>query len=219
MKLLALDSATSAPSIALLRDGAIRLERLDGARGRDEQLVPEIAALLEREGIALASLDRLAVTIGPGRFTGLRAGLAAMRGLALASGLKLVGVTTLEAVAEAARGSLEPDESLLAAIDSRRAEPFLQVFAPDGSARGEPFAAPIERIAALAPAGRLALAGERTDEIARALAHAGRAARTLPLGCDAAAVATLGARAAPPDRAPSPFYLHPPSVTPARVRA
>jgi len=219
MNLLALDSATANPSIALVAGGRTRLVRLEGARGRDERLVPEIAALLDAAGIGLDALGRLGVTVGPGRFTGLRAGLAAMRGLALATGLELVGVTTLAAVAEAARGRLAAGETLLATIDSRRAEAFAQLFAPDGRARGEPFTGDPDALARAAPAGPLALAGERVPEIEAAFARAGRATRSLGTSCDAAAVAALAGRAPAPAASPSPFYLHPPATTaPAAAR-
>ena len=98
MLILALDSATAGVSLALWRDGAVLASDAADA-GRSDALPAAVAALMARAGLGLAALDRLAVTIGPGRFTGLRAGLAFMRGLALALDRPLIGLTTLEALA------------------------------------------------------------------------------------------------------------------------
>ncbi len=100
MRILALDTATSACSAALWHDGRVcarRLVRME--RGQSEALMPMVLDVLAEAGCGFSQLDLLAVTVGPGAFTGLRIGLAAARGMALASGIPCLGVTTLEAVA------------------------------------------------------------------------------------------------------------------------
>ena len=100
MRLLALDTATSACSAALWQDGTVLARHLQPmARGQSEALLPMVAAVMAEAGLAFADLDLLAVTVGPGTFTGIRIGLAAARGLALATGLPLAGIATTEAVA------------------------------------------------------------------------------------------------------------------------
>ena len=215
MRILALDTATGAPSIALDADDGLPVRVVRLAVGRDDGLVPALGATLAASGLGFADLDRLAVAVGPGRFTGLRAGLAAMRGLALATGLPLVGVTTLEAIAAAARAGAA--ETVVAVVDSLRAEAFVQAFRA-GAALGPAFACRPDALAErLAETGSLVLAGERLDEVAAALAAAGRAVRMAP-GFDAGAVAALASGRAPEDAPPAPFYLHPPATTKPRAR-
>jgi tRNA threonylcarbamoyladenosine biosynthesis protein TsaB len=123
MRLLAFDTATAATSVALA-DGTSTLERRDdpppGARPRHTaRLMPLITELLEEAGWSWGELDRIAVGLGPGTFTGLRIGVSSARALAQARGLELVGVSTLESL------SLNGEaDTVCAAIDARRGEVF-----------------------------------------------------------------------------------------------
>lgn len=99
MKILAVETATSCQSVAVL-DGARVLARSDeeAAGSQARLLIPTIDRLLKASGLALSSLEGLAVSIGPGSFTGLRVGLATMMGLRATTGLPLAAVPTLEAM-------------------------------------------------------------------------------------------------------------------------
>jgi tRNA threonylcarbamoyladenosine biosynthesis protein TsaB len=100
MKLLAVDTALGACSVAILDHQTVLAHHfVPMARGHAEALAPMVQDAMA--GIAFASLDRLAVTTGPGTFTGQRVGLAFMRGLRIALRKPLIGVTTLEAIAAA----------------------------------------------------------------------------------------------------------------------
>ncbi|MCB2100253.1 MAG: tRNA (adenosine(37)-N6)-threonylcarbamoyltransferase complex dimerization subunit type 1 TsaB, partial [Rhodobacterales bacterium] len=108
--LLALDSATGACSAAVRAGGALVAHRFQAmARGQAEALMPMAAEVLAEAGLTATDLDGVAVTRGPGAFTGLRIGLSAARGLALAAGVPCLGVTTFQALAEAV-----PDAELAA---------------------------------------------------------------------------------------------------------
>jgi tRNA threonylcarbamoyladenosine biosynthesis protein TsaB len=97
---LALDTTTRAGSMALLRGGTLVAQRVgDAARTHGERLPGEIAALLADAGATLADVDLYAVAAGPGSFTGLRVGIAAIQGLALAQGRRVVPVSALDALA------------------------------------------------------------------------------------------------------------------------
>ena len=132
MRILAFDTATPATTVALSGvDNVIftaRHDPLPGERpGHATQLLPLVARVLERAGVGWAEVDRIAVGIGPGTFTGLRIGIATARAVARARGIPLVGVSTLQSLAMARPG---PDaapavlDTLLAVLDARRGEVF-----------------------------------------------------------------------------------------------
>src|SRR5512147_2979822 len=120
MRLLAIDTALAACSAAVFDfdKGIIASETLPMVRGHAEALVPLIGRVVETAGIDYSALDRIAVTVGPGSFTGLRVGVAAARGIALATGKPVVGITTLEALA-APYLAADPATPVAAAIDGR----------------------------------------------------------------------------------------------------
>jgi tRNA threonylcarbamoyladenosine biosynthesis protein TsaB len=139
--ILALDAAGAACSAALWRDGRVVASRFEPMRrGHAERLVPMIDAVMADGAAAYAELDRLAVTLGPGGFTGVRIGLATARGLALATGRPLVGVSNFLVLAAAATAEVPPDGSLVVAIDAKRRDFYLQVFAADLRPCAEPCA-------------------------------------------------------------------------------
>ena len=222
MKLLALDTASAACSVVLLADGdivAAREKAMD--RGHAEALVPMVAAVLADARAAcpggFADLDAIAVTVGPGAFTGVRIGLATAAAMAAAAGLPVIGLTTLEVVAAAQPEGAAP---LLIALDSKRADVYAQLFR--GPADG-PLAAPRAilpaAIPALLPAGPLALAGDGAAPVAAALRAAGRSFTALPgPGRPQAPVlarlaAARAARDGLPGDPPRPLYLRAPDVT------
>src|SRR5271155_2637574 len=103
MKTLAVDTALGACSVAITSDGATLAHHwVPMPRGHAEALAPMVERAMADAGVAFADLDRLAVTTGPGTFTGQRVGLAFMRGLRIALGKPLIGLTTLEVMAAAA---------------------------------------------------------------------------------------------------------------------
>lgn len=128
MLLLALETATPVCAVALLRDDHVEIDLLlDRPRAHAENLVPMVRDALRYAGAELADLDAIAVSMGPGSYTGLRIGVSTAKGLALAGGTRLVGVPTLEALAAGA-GAHAPDELLLATLPSRRHEVFAAAY-------------------------------------------------------------------------------------------
>jgi tRNA threonylcarbamoyladenosine biosynthesis protein TsaB len=121
MLVLAIDTALEACSAAVFDSGDETIVASDSqfmARGHAEALMPLIAAVMEQAAISFAALDRIAVTVGPGSFTGLRVGIAAARGIALATRKPVVGITTLAALA-APYIATDPTIPIAAAIDGR----------------------------------------------------------------------------------------------------
>ena len=216
MRILAIECATVRCSAAVWQDGAVRAHAAsDAPHGATELLVPMLSRVMVESGIDLAEMDRLAITVGPGHFTGLRAGLAVARGLVLATGIAAVAVTTLEAVAAATDPAGRRGRHVLAAIDSKRAEPYLQVFDAAVNPVSEPVACvPDAFVAAANRYPRLLVAGDAGAPLADALHRAGLDIELAPgpLQPDAAVVAALAAERAVVDGKLRPFYLHPPAV-------
>jgi tRNA threonylcarbamoyladenosine biosynthesis protein TsaB len=213
MKILALDSATSACSVALWQDGRLLAHRFaEMARGQSEVLVPMVAEVMAETEADFADLDLLAVTVGPGAFTGIRIGLSTARALALAAGKKLAGIATAEAVAAAVPESERQGRTVLVVLDSRRDELWVQAFSATLEPLGEVAALTPEQVAAL-ELGPLVLAGDARDLVAPLLQGATLASSAgAP---DAARVAELAARRWAEGSAlpPEPLYLRPADVT------
>ena len=214
---LGLDSAGNACSAALVGEGGVLARRFAAMeRGQAEALLPMVAAVLAEAGRALASLDLIAVTTGPGAFTGLRIGLAAARGLALASGVPLMGITSFAAVAAQVTPAERAGRSLAVALDSKRAELYLQSFDAAGEILTEGALVVEADWPSAVPAGPLLLAGDGAPRLKAALG--GRDLRLAAGGglADAAAVAGLAAaRWRPGSRPPPPrpLYLRAPDTT------
>ena len=101
-------------------------------RGHAEAVMPLIARVMDAARCEFVELDRIAVTVGPGSFTGLRVGISAARGIALAAGKPAIGLSTLSALA-APHVAARTDDTIIAAIDARNEQVYFQVFAPSGA--------------------------------------------------------------------------------------
>jgi len=223
--ILALDCSASACSAALWRRGALAAREFAAmGRGQAEALMPMVETVMEAGGAGYRDLDLVAVTVGPGSFTGLRIGLAAARGLALAAGVPVLGVTSFAAIAAAVPAAAGP-EPLAVAIDDRRGGVYWQEFDAARRPVGEARAVAADDLAGFVAArlrGRsLRLAGDGAKSVRAALGSDAPAALTGPEAPpDAAAVAGLAAALAvdflagrPVGLPPVPLYLRPPDVS------
>jgi tRNA threonylcarbamoyladenosine biosynthesis protein TsaB len=211
MLLLAIDTALDACAAAVLDTGTSKLIAVESQamkRGHAEALMPLIGRVMQQASLPFAALDRIAVTTGPGSFTGLRVGLSAARGLALAAGKPAVGLTTLSAYA-APIVSDSGEDPVISAIDARHDQVYFQVVSGNGSSLVRPRVGKIEEALAASRFGAPHLVGNA----ARILADRWPKDAAAPVKVDAqpapdiAWVAWLGA-AVSPDTAPArPFYL------------
>ena len=211
MKVLAFDCSGQGCSAALTAGARLLGQRrATPERGQAQLLLPMIAALLDECGLGWPELELIGVTVGPGSFTGLRIGLAAARGFALAAGLPVCGVSSLEALAAAVPPSERQGRTVVAVVDSKRAELFAQAFGDDLRPLAEPACLAAEAVAALA-AGPVLAVGDGVCRIPP-LPH-GSLAR--PTAVDAAVIAALAVTRFTQGRslAPVPLYLRPPDVT------
>jgi len=145
-------------------------------RGQAEALMPMVAEVMHEAQLDFSALDLIAVTIGPGSFTGLRTGLAAARGLALARSLPLIGVTTTESIALAAWRQMAPGDlrPVIVVLNSRRKDLYVQEFAVDLTPVGRPFTAVPEAVAGMALDRGALLAGDATDQVMDSVTAASR---------------------------------------------
>lgn len=213
--ILALDSSGAACSVAVLRGDAVAGHRQAAmARGHAEALMVMVVEAMQAAGIGFAALERVAVTVGPGSFTGLRIGLATARGIGLAASRPVVGVTTFAAVAEGLAEAERAGCHLLVVIDSKRTELFAQRFDPELRESGPPLVLAPALLAAAPLPARLLVAGDGARLLRTYLAASGRdvvfAERCGPP--DAVAVARLAARPGATLLPARPLYLHAPEA-------
>jgi tRNA threonylcarbamoyl adenosine modification protein YeaZ len=169
MRVLAIDTALEACSAAVLdtEQGKVASESAPMVRGHAEALMPLIGRVMKQADMPFSALDRVAVTVGPGSFTGLRVGIAAARGIALAAGKPALGLTTLAAYA-APHIAEDAEVGVVAAIDARHDHVYLQVFAPGGHALAPPRIASIAEAVQAAANGPLRIVGTGAGMLAAA---------------------------------------------------
>ncbi|TIT24522.1 MAG: tRNA (adenosine(37)-N6)-threonylcarbamoyltransferase complex dimerization subunit type 1 TsaB [Mesorhizobium sp.] len=207
MKLLAIDCAANLCA-ACVYDAAAGKELgrsvLDLGKGHAEHLMGVIEGALKAAGTDFSGLGAIAVSTGPGSFTGLRVGVSAARGLALALKIPAIGVTTLEALAAQARVTF-PGRAVLAALDAGREEIHAALYDERSVLIYGPAVTTLSQAAAIAVDCSAVLAGTATSQIA---ASVGRAFDTGPIGAtaDIAVYAQL-ATAKDDGEKPKPLYL------------
>ena len=212
--ILAIDTATNACSAAISVDDTILASCYqEMIRGHAEHLVPMVRTIAEEADCALKTIDLVAVTIGPGAFTGLRVGLAAARGFALSAGVPCLGVTTLEVIAAAI---VNISSSLMVVLNSKRDDVYCQIFDPDGNARTKPAIVMPTQLSEIARGhisgnSPLVLAGNAASDASEHLVRAGIQTEIFPYQYpEASILAKLAASRwsqGDPVVRPAPMYL------------
>lgn len=216
MKLLAVDTAADLCAACVLdteRQAETGRAVLALAKGHAEHVMGVVADALKAAGTDFGSLGRIGVAVGPGSFTGLRVGVSAARGFAMALGIPVVGVTTLEAIADEARQAFA-GRAVVAVIGNRPEALYVQPFAADGLPAGEPALGTAQDIAREAANARAVLCGNGV----RFVAEAAPAGATFDIAgtsatADIATYARLAAARAPGGK-PAPLYLRTPDAKP-----
>ncbi len=208
MLILGINTVSDACEAALVRDGVVVAElseRLN--QGHDARLAPVVDALMKQTGVAFADLNRVAIVVGPGSFTGVRVGVAFARGLSLSLDIPAVGVTSLEAI-----DGLPRHGYVLGLLPARRRPPHRTWWGQlidAGRGGAEPFEASEDQLAALA-AGTDAVCGGLADlpDLGTRQVTGAPSARAAALFASRLADAHL-----PP---PRPVYVREPDATPMR---
>jgi tRNA threonylcarbamoyladenosine biosynthesis protein TsaB len=177
--------------------------------------MPMLARVLDRAGLDVAAIDRIAVTTGPGSFTGLRVGIAAARGLGLASGKPVVGVSTLSAYAAPSNAANET-LPVVAAIDARHDHIYLQVFGPGGRTLVAPRLLPLREALRVSAMGAPRLTGNAAKLLVAAWPPGERPPSAIEQrpAPEIDWVARLGAAAEDTGVPPKPLYLRAPDAQP-----
>ncbi len=218
MRILAVDASCGAASVAIVESGEIEpLATLTRpmTRGHAEALAPMVEEAARAVAGGLGSLDRIAVTIGPGSFTGIRVGVALARAMGLALGIPVVGVSTLAAFAAPLLSA--PRQGVIAsAIDARHGSIYFQLFDPSGRPLGPPRCDSLRECVRGIGAGPALLSGNAATLVAT---EAHRAGLPYDLGAatdapDIVAVARLGLALDPAGNPARPLYVKPPDAKP-----
>ncbi len=223
MNILAFDTTLGACSAAVARRenvfGAFELRN----REHDEVLMPMIGGVLDEAALKYDDLDAIAVTIGPGSFTGVRVGVAAARGFALSLNIPLIALTSLEVMARQALDQLKEAPDVLAvSLDARRSEVYIALFDGAGSTVSEPAALSPEQAAKNLPSsGKILAVGSGAHLLAEAAKSSGRHIEVVmsDLQPDARALAEMALERKPASGPVSPLYLRPPDAKPQSGKA
>jgi tRNA threonylcarbamoyladenosine biosynthesis protein TsaB len=216
MILLAIDTASILCAACVWDAGAGReLGRSveDIGKGHAERLMDVIAAALRASGKNYADIGAIVVSIGPGSFTGIRVGVSAARGLALALNIPAQGVTTLSAIAEEARTTW-PARRIVASIDAKRDEIYVEDHAPDGAIVRGPVIVAVNDAPALLAGDRPVLAGSGSAVISAGADPAGIDQAGGAATADIAVYARLAAAGRTFNSPPKPLYLRGPDARP-----
>jgi tRNA threonylcarbamoyladenosine biosynthesis protein TsaB len=184
-------------------------------RGHAEALVPLIERVAARTEGGLEALDRIAVTVGPGSFTGIRVGISAARALGLALDIPVVGVSTLAALAAPLVLSMG-NEVVAAALDARHGQIYVQGFGPGGRTLLTPRLSPVRDAVRALGAGPFRLTGSGAPMMAIEAWSMGLGADVTGelVAPDICVIARLGSYAEPASAPPSPLYLKAPDAKP-----
>jgi len=215
MKLLAIDcSARLCAACVYDADAGKELGRevLDLGKGHAEHLMGVIDAAMKAGKLAFADLGAIAVSVGPGSFTGVRVAVSAARGFALVLGMPAIGVNTLEALAAEAR-ALNGPRTVLAVLDGGRGELQAAVYDDVGMALFEPAVIDLDKAVLLASEYDAALAGTAAEMIAEAVGAQAGPVAPVAATADIGTYARLAAGKQPGER-PKPLYLREPDAKP-----
>jgi tRNA threonylcarbamoyl adenosine modification protein YeaZ len=207
VKILAIETSMGRTSVALARPGEpVLVKRIESGRGQAEQLIPLIGSLMAEGAVSFETLNRVAVCIGPGGFSGIRTGVAAGRGIGLAARLPVVGATSFRIMAAAFEKAADVPETYGLAAPAGMNAVYCQIVARGGTLVTDIMALPQSECGSFFEGKAEVLAGPA----AAALSDAGFVSlpvTTPDLRPDAVTLAELAPSLDPERDAPSPYYV------------
>lgn len=223
MNILALDTALGACSAAVISDGEIFSAYELRSREHAEAIMPMISQVMEQASLGYEALGAIAVTTGPGSFTGVRVGVSTARGLALATGLPLIGINSLDVMAHMALEKIDTGfDAMGIVVDARRSEVYMSLYNDEGEVISVPAAlSPEQAVETLPDKGQVVLAGSGGVLVADAASN-----MELSIDCvqselqpDAVSLAEMALTRSPVEGPLSPLYLRPPDAKPQTGKA
>jgi len=218
--LLGIDTATTGCSVALMRaETCLAENQTRMLRGHSEALPMMIDTVMKSAGVSFDQLDGIAVTRGPGAFTGLRVGLAAARALALSINKPCIGISTFESLSAETRRQevIDADTALIVSIESKRTELFVAIYGSGGAETSPPSAQRPDEVEILDESiSSVVIVGDASEKIEQALDGKIQTRRIKEIEVpDAKIVATLALQyiEKPELALPTPFYLRAPDAT------
>ena len=223
MALLAFDVAGNACSAAVwCRNKIVAHVSEELERGQAERLAPMLKSVMDRAALAFSQLEIIAVTVGPGSFTGIRIGLSMAKSLALATGRPLYGVTTFKLQMSILSPAVWREGPVMIVLETKRDDFYVQIYGPDqlplGPAADVPSQALASYVTDLTGSGAaLTLAGDGINRAATAMENEfglclHRQENSTPDARDLARLVVSEAEAGRPSAPLDPFYLRPPDV-------
>jgi tRNA threonylcarbamoyladenosine biosynthesis protein TsaB len=215
LKILGIDTSCAAASACVVDaadEGFLALAAERAEDNRAEALAPMIQRIVAETG-GMAGLERIAVTMGPGSFTGIRIGIALARAMGLALKIPVVGVSTLHAFA-APFFSSSPGGPIAAVVDARHGAAYFELFDSYGASRGPARAMKFVEIVRAIGSGPARIAGDAAELLAAEAKRYGLAIESIALTAspDAFEVAKIGARLDPASAPARPLYVKAPDV-------
>ena len=223
MSLLAFDAAGNACSAAVWSQGEVVAHLSEEMeRGQAERLAPMLKSVMSRAELDFSQLDMIAVTVGPGSFTGIRIGISMAKSLALATGCPLYGITTFALHKSVLSSGVWQDGPVMIVLETKRDDFYVQIYGPDQLPLGPAAAVPSQALASyvtdLTGSGAaLTLAGDGVKRAATAMENEfglcpHRQENSTPDARDLARLVVSEAKAGRPSAPLDPFYLRPPDV-------
>lgn len=219
MRVLAIDTALGQCGAAIVdpeTDVPLSSEAIPMERGQAEALLPLVDRVVSGSEGGFEAIDLVAVTVGPGSFTGLRVGIAAARAIALAAGCPVVGVTTLSCLMAPLVEEDVPNRLVVAAIDARGGRVFVQALGGSGRVIVPPSILTVREVVRSLGSGAMVAVGSGAPAIVQEALAVGLGARLHGAAPDPDLlwVARLGAASDPAEALPRPFYLAAPDARP-----
>lgn len=193
MRILGLETATSVCSVGIHDDGGEKAEKhLRDPRIHSERILTLVDEVLRTAGVGFGNLDAIAVSRGPGSFTGLRIGYSTAKGLCYATGLPLVEVSTFDAIATAASIAVPTAGNILVALDAKKGDFYFAVYESRAGRITNPGEVKVGPVAVSGSAGNAELIITDREDVLRPMAGAGADIRPVDDFCRGNVVATLG---------------------------
>ncbi len=219
MIILGIDTASAQCAVALVQDGHTLASTIrQGRQGQSEHLLPMIKECLDQAGLRVSHLNGVAVATGPGSFTGLRVGLAAAQGLALACNIPALGIDSFTACRLSNPAPASETAHSLIILESFRAELYWQLFDCKGEAQTLPACQDAAAIARALPPGPLLVIGDGAGHLTATLGGRSDCRIVASGGPDPAAIAREGERLLTLGHKPPAiaFYVRPADAKPAQ---